>query len=285
VFKLQDRVTESVVSAIEPSLLNAEIQRAQAKPTENLDAYDLYLRALPHFYSKTRADFHAATVLLRRALSNDPSFTAAKGTLVVVYTQRIAQGWAETGEAEMAIALARECAVEGRDDPISLRSAGHVLALLADEREEGVALLQRAMHLNPNSPATLATAGWTYCFAGQPEPAIECLSRALRLDPLGAEGIHLASGLALAHLLAGRLEEALDYTERSLHANPDWRPTLRFRIAALMGVGRVDEARALAQRLLAVDPEFRLSTRPVNFGYGTMREAFRNALRDAGIPE
>jgi TolB-like protein len=285
VFELQDRVTESVVGAIEPSLLNAEIRRAQAKPTESLDAYDLYLRALPHFYSKTRADFHAATVLLRRALSIDPSFTAAKGTLVVVYTQRIAQGWAETGEAEMAIALARECAVEGRDDPISLRSAGHVLALLADEREEGIVLLQRAMQFNPNSAATLVRAGWTYCFAGQPEPAIECLSRALRLDPLGAEVIDATSGLALAHLLAGRLDEALDYTERALHTNPDWRPTLRFRIAALMGVGRVDEARALAQRLLSADPEFRLSTRPVNFGYGTMRETFRNALREAGLPE
>jgi adenylate cyclase len=157
--------------------------------------------------------------------------------------------------------------------------------LLAGEREEGVALLQRAMQFNPNSPATLVWAGWTYCFAGRPEPAIECLSRALRLDPLGAEVRDVASGLALAHLLAGRLEEALDYTERALHASPDWRPTLRFRIAALMGVGRVDEARALAQRLLAVDPEFRLSTRPVNFGYGAMRAAFRDALRDAGLPE
>jgi len=285
IFELQDRVTESVVAAIEPSLLNAEIQRAQAKPTESLDAYDLYLRALSHFYSKTRADLDAATVLLRRALSIDPSFTPAKGTLVVAYTQRIAQGWAETGEAETAVALARECAVEGRDDPISLRSAGHALALLAGEREEGVALQQRAMHFNPNSPATLVWAGWTYCFAGQPEPAIECLSRALRLDPLGAEVIDVASGLALAHLLAGRLQEALDYTERALHASPDWRPTLRFRIAALMGVGRIDEARALAQRLLAVDPEFRLSTRPVSFGHGAMREVYRNALRDAGLPE
>jgi adenylate cyclase len=285
VFDLQDRVTESVVGAVEPNLLNAEIQRAQAKPTDSLDAYDLYLRALWHFYSKTRAGLDAAIVLLRRALAIDPSFTPAKGTLVYAYSQRIAQGWAETGEPELAIAMARECAVEGRGDPISLRSAGHALALLADEREEGVALLQRAIHLNPNSPATLARAGYTYCFAGQPEPAIECLSRALRLDPLGGEGVHAASGLALAHLLAGRLEEALAYTERSLHANPDWRPSLRFRIAALMGVGRIDEARALAQRLLSVDPGFRLSTRPLNFGYGAMREAFRNALRDAGLPE
>jgi adenylate cyclase len=145
--------------------------------------------------------------------------------------------------------------------------------------------VQRAMQINPDSVSVLTSAGFAYCYVGRPEPAIKCLSRALGLTPPGLEATLAVSGLGLAHLLAGRPEEALDYTERAMHAAPDWNPTLRHRIVALMSVDRVEEARALARRLLGADPGFRLSTRPVNFGYGAMRLAYRSGLRDAGLPE
>ncbi len=286
VFELQDRVTESVVGAIEPSLLAAEVKRAEAKPSESLDAYDLYLRAFPQMDSGSRAASDSGLALLRRAILIDPSFTPAKGKLLHFYLNRQVQGWAEPGEKEVAIALARECATDGRDDPPIIRMAGHLLALIGNEREQAVVLLERAMHLNPNSTVVLESAGLVYCIAGQPQPAIECLSRALRLDPCGRQVPMVLGGLGLAHLMAGRLQEALDYTERAVaNSGPGWNGALRFRIAALVRAGRVEEARATAARLLAADPDFRLSTRPVNYGYGEIRESFKNALREAGLPE
>ncbi len=286
VFELQDRVTESVVGAIEPSLLTAEIKRAQAKLTESLDAYDLYLRALGAMLLTERAGTGKAKALLRRALSIDPSFTPAKGTLVIAYVHRQGQGWAEPGEKEAAIALARECAIEGREDPAALRAAGHALAWFAGETEQGIALLQRAMHLNPNSAAILGSAGYVYCLAGQPAPAIECLSRALRLDPLGPEAPLALAWLGLAHLFAGRVREALDCTERAVHSRPDWLPPLRIRVAALMHAGRVEEAQAAARRVLVADPAFRLSTHYLgNLGHRPAWDSYRKALRDAGLPE
>ena len=266
VFELQDRVTESVVGAIEPNLLTAEIRRAKSKPTESLDAYDLYLRTAPLTHARTRLSLDSAIALSRQALLLDPAFAAAKGMLVHTYVLRIFQGWAEPGDAEAAIALARECAIDGWSDPVALARAGHALAILAEEPEEGVALLKRAMYLNPNSSLIQAFAGFVYCTVGQPKPAIECLSQALKLNPLGPEVRLVAAGLGFAHLLAGRLAEALDLTERAMHSASDFHPALRFRIAVLMCAGQVEEGRAMARRLLAADPAFRLSTRHIPRG-------------------
>jgi adenylate cyclase len=284
VFELQDRVTESVVGAIEPSLLSAEIKRAQAKPTDSLDAYDLYLRSFAQLYSNARENNDAGLALLRQAILIDPAFTPAKGMLVRFQTLRHAQGWAEPSDTEAAITLANECVIEGRNDPSMLGRAGLLLALVADEREQAVTLLERAMRLNPNSAGILVNAGFVYCLAGQPEPAIECLSRALRLHPFDANGSRVLGGIGLAHLLADHVKEALDYTESAVNSQPLFLPVLVFRIAALVRAGRIDDARAVAKKFLNADPTFRISTRPA-FGDGRMREAFRNALHDAGLPK
>jgi adenylate cyclase len=285
VFELQDRVTERVTGAIEPSLLSAEINRTQSKPTESLDAYDLYLRSFSPLYLGTRAGNDSGIALLRRAIEIDSSFTPAKGMLLQFHTNRVVQGWAEPSETEAAIALARQCVIEGRDDPSILGRAGLLLALVADEQEQGIALLERAIRMNPNSAAILVQAGFVYCFAGQPERAIECLSRALRLHPLDPYPSRVLGGIGLAHLLADRIQEALDYTERAVNSGPHFPPMLIIRIAALARAGRIEEARAVAQRYLVLDPSFRISAMPVRFGYGAMSEAFKNALRDAGLPE
>ncbi len=286
VFELQDRVTESVVGAIEPSLLRAEIKRAQAKPTDSLDAYDLYLRSVAHFFSSTRDGNNAGTALLRRAILIDPAFTLAKGMLVQFQTLRHAQGWAGPSDTETAIALAHECVSEGHDDPATLARASLALALIADEHEQAVTLVERAMRLNPHSAGILVNAGFVYYIAGQPEPAIECLSRALRLHPSDAYRSRVLGVIGLAHLAAHRLEEALDYTERAVNSGLHLAPVLNlvFRIRVLVRAGRIGDARAVAKKVLQTDPTFRISTH-TNYGYRLAREEVRNALRDAGLPE
>jgi adenylate cyclase len=129
VFELQDQVTASVVAAIEPSLRQAEIDRARRKPTERLDAYDFYLRALPHSYALTREGIDKAIELLDEALAIDPRFALAKALAARCYAWRNPQGWAAAPEEEKATAvrLGREALQDGAEDATVLWMVGFVM--------------------------------------------------------------------------------------------------------------------------------------------------------------
>jgi len=173
VFALQDRVAEAVAGAIEPSLRLAEIERARRKPTENLDAYELYLRALPHHYAKTQADNDACMMLLRRAIALDPAFSLAKAFLAFSVVQQEIQGWSAPDKRAEGIALAREALADPGDDPATLRCAGQAIAWLAQDRTAGWAALERALALNPNSAQVLGSAGWILNYLAMAERAVE----------------------------------------------------------------------------------------------------------------
>lgn len=128
IFDLQDRITESVVGAIEPSLRRAEIARASAKPTASLDAYDLWLRAVQGYYQRTSGSLEDAVGLLQRALRLDPDFIRAKAWLGLVYATRVNDGSALPGERDAAIALGRDVVSSGTDDPDALRMAAGPLS-------------------------------------------------------------------------------------------------------------------------------------------------------------
>ncbi|MEO9189832.1 MAG: tetratricopeptide repeat protein [Acetobacteraceae bacterium] len=283
IFDLQDRITESVVGAIEPKLRTAEINRATAKPTESLDAYDLYLRALPHMYSRTGSD--TALVLLQQAIAIDETYGLAKAALAFVYLHRNVQGWAEPDETPAAVALARAAVAASPDDPTTLRYAGHVLGTLAGESAESLAVLERAARLNPNSANILMSTGYVQLYSGQPAASVECFQRAMRLSPLDPEMAQIWAGLGMAKLMAGENDEALELLRRAIREGPSWGPTLRALILTLVRLGRIEEARATARRLLEVDPGYRIGTRLLVSPQGAFRDEFVDALRLAGLPD
>src|SRR6266851_6564344 len=153
VFDLQDRVTANVVGAIEPKLRTAEIERAQRKPTDSLDAYDLYLRALPHFHALTVAGSDEALRLLRRAFELDPTYALAAAMAARCYAYRGAQGWAAdpNGEADEAVRLAHAALDADSDDPEVLHMAGFTLAYVGGDNQSGSLLIGRSLSINPNS--------------------------------------------------------------------------------------------------------------------------------------
>ena len=126
IFELQDKVTESVVGAVEPSIRLEEIRQARTKPTSYITAYDLYLRALPGFYSMTREGFADVRRLTNEALSIDPEFTLAKALGAYIRSISVSQCWHEPDDIRVAIRMAREVLAEARDDPDqpALRRAG-----------------------------------------------------------------------------------------------------------------------------------------------------------------
>jgi TolB-like protein/Tfp pilus assembly protein PilF len=289
IFGLQDQVTASVVAAIEPSLRQAEIDRARRKPTEKLDAYDWYLRALPRFYTLTREGVDEAIVLLDRAIAIDPHFALAKALAARCYAWRNPQGWAVAPEEEKATAirLGREALRDGADDPSVLWMVGFAMWQLRVDLEGALDLYDRSLALNPNCAQALTVRGWALATAGRLDEATASLLQPLRLSPVDPEGFFTMTALGWTHLMAGRADEAIKWTSSALRERPGFAPALRFHAVCLVELGRLDEARDAVAHLLQLEPGLtasKLRQRAPIFDVKLMN-VFLSGLCKAGLPE
>ncbi len=290
IFELQDRITESVVGAIEPSLQRAEIARAAAKPTERLDAYDLYLRALHQFYLLTEPGMQEARRLLREAVAMDTSFGLAKALAGYCVAYAVPQDWIAWGSPEFieAIALARAALVNSPDDPSVLRLAGCAVARLTHDLDAGRAALDRAIALNANSAQILGVSGRVRLWLGDFDVARDHFTRAMRLSPLDPEMYLFQTGLAQT-LLRGEPaepERALDLVQKALVARPNWRIGLFVRVQCLVTLGRLDEAKETMRQVLAVWPGATLSAFRQRLPHrAQFADTTVGLLRQAGMPE
>ena len=283
IFDLQDRLTEAVVGAIEPSLRLAEVARARAKPTENLSAYDLYLRASPHRFVTLEGNDEALR-LLRRAIAIDPGFVAPKGTLAGLHVLRFAQGWAEQGDVEEAVRLAREVVDHaGEDSPSALAWAGHALAFFARDYESGNAAVERALLLAPNSAAVLLLGGWSRHYAGDGQGAVARLERAMRLSPVDPAKFYVTTALGYAYFLLRSYKEAAELGRRALADRPNYLLTHRLLVASLAQLGDRAATEEALNALLAIAPGYTVST---VVKHTALRDpVLYEALRKAGLPE
>ena len=206
VFDLQDKITETVVGIIEPQIRKAEIGRSRRKRPENLDAYDLYLRALPHLYAMQPNDNSRALEFLTQAIELDPGFAPALAFAAWCYEQRLTRGWNTVCEddPDNALKLARAALATGSDDANAIGIAGFVLLMIGREYEAGLSAIRRATELNPNNVLVLSHAGFAYCMAGDLQEAITCFRRARRLSPVDPGAFFFLTGEAKALLLSGR---------------------------------------------------------------------------------
>jgi adenylate cyclase len=289
IFGVQDRVTESVAGAIEPTLRNLEIERAANKPTESLDAYDLYLRALSHFDQFTRADLDEGVRLLRRAMMLDRRFALAKALTAHIFQVMVVQGWcpADGAEAAEGVELARSALATARDDPETLRRAGYVLSTLGKNLSVGRAAVDRAVALNPNSAEALRASAWNRVYAEDWCGARDEFVRALRLNPFDPQKFLILAGLSVAVGELGHLEEAVDLMHQSFAAGRGAVYGRTTMLHHLVRLNRMDEARALVRTILEDRPEFTLAVaRRTHQGYTpAFMERRMAALRAAGIPE
>jgi adenylate cyclase len=287
IFDLQDRITESVVGAVEPSIRLEEIRQARTKPTDYITAYDLYLRALPGFYSMTPEGFAEVRRLTNEALSIDPAFTLAKALGAYIRSISVSQCWHEPDDIRVAIRMAREVLGEARDDPTSLRFAAQVLAYSAKDYETALGAIERSLYLNPNSAQSYTGGGWVNAYAARPLIAIDHFHRAMRLSPIDPEKGIALSGIGMSYLMLERHEEALVAGEDALREMPNYGSSHRVVIGALVGLGRVEEARLAARRLMAAFPDYTLALqRQINpWRDEAFAERYLDALRVAGVPD
>jgi TolB-like protein/class 3 adenylate cyclase/Flp pilus assembly protein TadD len=291
VFDLQDRVASSVAGVIEPALQAAEMARATRKPTESLDAYDLYLRALAEANRLSANGMQAAVDLLKQALAIDQNYLPAIALTVWCRLLQRTHGWiSATGpEVETGLHLARRAVVAGRDDPEVLCMASYALAAFAGENEIAQLGIDRALMLNPNAAQAWQLKGLVCCFSECPEQAIEALERSTRLSPLDPRSYITKFGLAMANFIAGRYREALGWVEQSLQEQPHYVPPLRYRVALLAHLDRLAEAQAALRQLLDLFPTLTMAnywaTSPGYSMSGKARAAVEAGLRKAGLAE
>jgi adenylate cyclase len=289
IFELQDQVTESVAGAIEPTLRNLEIERAANKPTESLDAYDLYLRGLADLEQLTRANVDEGVRLLRRAMLLDPRFALAKAVTAQFLQMAVNWGWYPTDGAEAAegVELARSALATAHDDPDTLARAGYVLATLGKDLSSGRAAVDRAVALNPNSAVALTRRGWCRLYAEDWSGARDDFVRALRLSPFEPRKNYTLAALSEAVGELGHLEEAVDLMHQSFAAARGAVYGRATMVHHLVRLNRMDEARALVRTILEVTPGYTLAfARRTHHGYSpALMERRIASYRAAGIPE
>lgn len=288
VFAFQARIASSVAGAIDPHVREAEMARVRGRPTESFGAYDCLLRALAGMYRFDTPEFDAAGPMLQRALEQDRDFAQAHAQLAWWYGLRIGQGRSLVGDGteQQAIDHALKAAALDPRDATCLTVAGHMTAWLQRRLHPGLDLLDQALAINPNSAIAWARSGVTLAYLGRGDEGLARVRNALDLSPYDHEAFTFYAACGLACIVAGRPAEAVAWLGKALRLNPRYNASRRFLIAALVMVGQFDEARALAQELLAEVPHFNLR------GFGEWyplqaphREALLSALRRAGIPD
>jgi adenylate cyclase len=288
IFTLQDEIAERVVAAIEPLVELAEIELAARRRPDDLSAYDLYLRALPHYYSTTRDGLAAAIRLLSRALEIDPRFGAAALVAAWCHFQTIVQGWASDmkSESDETLRLAWLALAMDPNDPDTLSTVGRLTGYFTSDSKTAIDMVDRSVALNPNLAQSWVRRGWTYLSAGiQPEEAMLSFERSVRANPVDRLLFINFTGLALALIELGRFDEAVAACRSALLQNPTYAYIYRCFAAALAHLGRDAEARDAAARLLELDPGFRISEWTRRVPGQVKSKQFVDGLRLAGLPE
>lgn len=289
IFELQDQIAESVVGAISPKLEQAEIERAKRKPTGSLDAYDYYLRGMAKVHSGKREEIEDALSLFCKAIELDPEFASAYGMASWCHFWRKVNGWMTDRQVEITEGrrLARLAIELGRDDAVALTRGGHALGHLAGDLDGGIALIDRALLLNPNLAPAWFLGGFLRAFRGETDGAIEHFAHAVRLSPLDPEMFRMQAGTALAHFFAGRFDTASAWAEKAVQNLPSFLIAVALVAASHAKAGRMDKARPAMQSLREFDPSLRVANlrdwlpihRPEDLA------SFADGLRLAGLPD
>lgn len=295
VFDLQDKITESVVGAIAPALISTEQRRAEAKPTDSLDAYDYYLRALAQWYQlfwlQPARDIFAGTIALcQKAIARDPRYASAHGLAALCRAISIPNpGTAHSGEEARAegLAFARNAIELGANDPVALWMAGWALVHLARDFDSALAAIDRSLSLDANSAQAWNASGWVRWNCGDGATAIEHLERASRLSPLDPQAPIFSIGIAWANFIEGHYDEAAKRADLAVRARTRNITAMRCKVAALGLSGRVDEAREAVSELLAAQPDATVSKLKSLMPMRRPEDLARylDGLRKAGMPE
>jgi adenylate cyclase len=286
VFALQDEVTVAVVSAIQPKLLQTEIEMATRRRPENLTAYDYYLRAMQQLTLTTRERLAEALRLAHRALELDPRYGLVAALAGVCHHLNVQFGYSVDPQSDRmeAVRLSRLALSIDDDDPDTLAFASVISSFLVGDCDSEIEMADRAVALNSNSFNAWHNRGWVYRNVGRPEEAVRSFERAIRMSPIDPLLYRAFAGMGYASIELRRFDEAIAAAKKALRLNPSHSGAYRLLASAFAHLGRDAEAREAAARLLEVDSAFTISALIARGGQSNA-ELLIEGLRKAGLPE
>jgi tetratricopeptide (TPR) repeat protein len=282
VFALQDEITRRIVVTLAIEVTNLEQERASAKPTDNLDAYDYYLRGRQEYRKFDRPANFRAQEMFEKAIELDHSYADAYAALAWTHSKAAELGW--TFQPEEALERAFELSQTAlRLDPSNV--AGHVMLAIIHSYRQNFELalreLERAHELNPNASEYQSDRGWVLLVAGRSADAIESLEEVLRSDPNPKPNAF--ASLAMAYYFQGRYDDAIVVLEGTIGRHPQHVPLHIALTAAYAEAGRIDDATRAAAELRRLHPFFEVDLYGDMFHDLTERDRIRSSLRKAGL--
>jgi adenylate cyclase len=288
IFDLQDRIALRTASSIAPYVREQELRRASHKDRNTMTAYDLTLQALDQLYARDRTALARAEELLKRAIALDSHYPTAYTHLGYLNLFRIGQGWSLDEHADRLAAResARLAVERDRNDALALAIYGHLHGFLEKDHEEAMRILEQAIALGPSCALAWSFSSYVSGWMGDPEAALARARQGLRLSPIGPDAACWHEhALSQAHYMADEYEDAIKWG-RIAGSHGRQSSNLRCLAASLVAAGQMDEARAVANEIMDVNPNFRLNAYRSNTPLrGPIAEVFIDRLRRAGIPE
>ncbi len=289
VFAVQDEITEAIVAAIAPEISAVELKRAERKPPDSLDAWDIYQRGLAAYYTSTEEGLGSAIELFDKVNDLDPKFApafamAAEARISYTFHFRPDDRGALLKQAQEK--AQKGIALDPRD-PVCHLADGRVNTHLG-QHDMAILKIEEAIALNPNYAMAHFALGFVLLAADRAEESISHVDRAIRLSPHDAFLAGFQTMRSRALFTLGRYEESVEWARRAISSpNPrGW--SFAMLAAALTKLGREEEAKAALDELLAHKPEFTLSFIRVVVEVAWPREAaesYLEALHEAGLPE
>jgi TolB-like protein/Flp pilus assembly protein TadD len=255
-FELQDEVAAAIAGAIEPELLKSERNRVAHRPPQTEDAYEFYQRGLWHFYRYTKEDNAEAQALFRRALAIDPQYPQPTAQLAITLCNAAYLGWADDPAQNYAEAYEltqRAVRLDARY-PAAHFALG-LVCMWTRRPDPAMSSFQEAINLNPNYAAAHVLLGQMHLYRGQPEEAIELAEKGIRLSPKDPRLFVWLTALAGAHYQLGHYDQAVEAGRRSWMLNRNWPGGLRYVVAGLAQLGRIEEAKVELAELKLLNPD------------------------------
>jgi TolB-like protein/cytochrome c-type biogenesis protein CcmH/NrfG len=285
VFAVQDEITEAIVAAIEPQIYAAENFRAQRKAPDSMDAWDLVMRALSHYWRVTRQDNVVAQALLEKAISIDPNYGQALGVLATSYTFGSHMGWADVAKVTpIAERAARAAILADSEDPWAHHALGNVY-LFARRFDDSLAEFELALRLNPNFSLAQGYYGLALAYCSRGREASIAAQRALRLSPRDPYSAIYSGIAAYAQFVERNYEEAMRLAREAIRERSDFVGGHRVLTAASAMAGDSRAAKTALEELRRAQPSISLAwiAREMPIKEGVDREHYLEGFRRAGL--
>jgi adenylate cyclase len=287
VFAIQDEITTCVVAAIEPNVRKAEIDRANRKRPDDLNAYDLYLRALDQAYTFSPEGRIAALGFLDAALKCDNGYAEAHGLAAWCFLQQFLWGGRRNEDRKAALDHAKTVAAAGTDDATTLAFAAFALSGLTRDHETSLPMIDRALAQNPSSAIAHSIKATIEMMRGHTADSTLHAEQSLRLSPFDPLRYLPENAISISMLLLEDHATALKHARRALEASPFFAPAVITTALCLTRLGRLEEAQATVGRLVEIAPDTRVATVRERFFFADTLGFDRVAadLVSAGLPQ